>query len=79
MGITVAFTREFQDAEPSLEAEAVFDLEAAGDWHRSDNTFSLNTCRAYDIPGGRIAVPVDGSVPLSDLQALAKVRLTRIS
>ena len=71
----VVFDKEFSDADPVCEAEAVFDLNAAGSWHLQDSSFSLNTCGAIDIDRDRVAVPVDGRIHLNDLQTIAKVNL----
>lgn len=77
MRMLVAFEKEFPDADPVMEAEAVFDLEAAGYWHKQDARFSLNACDAYTMDDGRVGVPVEGCRSLTDLQRLCKVKLFR--
>lgn len=74
----VAFNKEFPDADPVAEAEAVFDLEKAGAWHKLDSRFSLNTCDAYEMVDDRVVVPVYGVRSLAELQRIAKVKIFRV-
>lgn len=70
----VAFDDLDPDCLPQIQAEDVFNLSAAAALYRSENHFSLNTCDAYR-EDRMIIVPIEGELPLEDIQFLSSVPL----
>ena len=68
----VAFEHDEPHASAFILACEAFDLDAAGDRHREDPSFSLNAADAF-IYGNQVVVPVEGAYELADIEELALV------